>query len=67
MKINAHRAARTRPMTQVGITPVEAVLTASDMELDCTIEPIKPRARMIATAKNPARNLPKPPLKARLI
>ena len=34
------------------------------MELDCTMQPMKPRARMMATAKKPARNLPKPPLNA---
>ena len=37
------------------------------MELDCTMQPKKPSARMMATAKKPARNLPKPPLKAVVI
>ena len=34
------------------------------MELDWTMQPIKPRASVMATAKKLARNLPKPPLKA---
>ena len=32
--------------------------------MDCTMQPKKPRARMMATAKKPARNLPKPPVNA---
>ena len=28
-------------------------------ELDCTMQPMKPSARMMAVAKKPARNLPK--------
>ncbi len=42
----------------------KAVWKASLMELDWTMLPMKPRARMMATEKKPARNLPKPPLKA---
>ena len=39
-----------------------ALLNAAPIELDCTIFPINPRARMIATEKKPARNFPNPPL-----
>ena len=52
----------TIPTIQVGIP--KAVLKDSPMELDWTMQPMKPRASTIATAKKPARNLPKPPLKA---
>ena len=52
----------TTPITQEG-TP-KAVWKVEPMELDWTMQPIKPRARMMATAKNPARNLPKAPRKA---
>ena len=62
IKMNAHTAAITTPTTQFG-TP-KALWQASAMELDCTIAPMKPRARIIATAKKPARNLPPRPLKA---
>lgn len=41
-----------------------AVLIVDPIELDCTIHPKKPSARIIAIAKNPARNFPKPPLNA---
>ena len=56
------RMTTARPMTQVGMP--KAVFMVSAMELDCTMQPINPSARMMATAKNPARNLPRPPLKA---
>ena len=49
-------------MTQVGMP--KAVFMVSAMELDCTMQPMKPRAKMMATAKKPARNLPPFPLKA---
>ena len=52
-------------MTQLGMW--NAFWHASPMELDCTMEPMKPSARMIATAKKPARNLPKPFGNARLM
>ena len=52
----------TMPTIQEG-TP-KAVWKVEPMELDCTMQPMKPRARMMATAKKPARNLPKPPLNA---
>ena len=61
-KIMAQMMTSTIPMTQAG-TP-KAVWKVEPMELDCTMLPMRPRARMMATAKNPARNLPKPPLKA---
>ena len=50
------------PTTQEGIP--KAVSAVDPMELDCTMQPKKPRARMIATAKKPAMILPKVPLKA---
>ena len=53
---------RITPETHDG-TP-KAVFMVEPMEFDCTMQPIKPRARMMDTAKKPARNLPKPPLKA---
>ena len=56
------RMTTARPMTQVGMP--KAVFMVSAMEFDCTMQPMKPSARMMATAKNPARNLPRPPLKA---
>ena len=62
IKINAAMAETIRPMTQLGIW--NAFWHASPMELDCTMQPMKPRARMMATAKKVARNLPKPPLNA---
>ncbi len=49
----------TTPTIQPG-TP-KAVEKVEPMELDWTMQPMKPRARMMATAKKPARNLPKPP------
>ena len=57
MKMTAAIRVITAPMTQDGMP--KAVLQVSPMELDCTIQPIKPRARMMATAKKPARKLPK--------
>ena len=42
----------------------KAVSMVEPMELDCTMLPKKPRASVMAMAKKPARNLPKPPLNA---
>ena len=64
-KINPQSITRTTPTVQPG-TP-NAVLNVAPMEFDCTIQPKKPSASVIATAKKPARNLPKPPLNAVLI
>ena len=50
------------PTIQEGMP--KAVWKHSPMELDCTMQPMKPRARMMATANRVARNLPKPPLNA---
>ena len=61
-KMMAQMATSTIPMTQEGMP--KAVLKVEPMELDCTMLPIRPRARMMATAKKPARNLPNPPLNA---
>ena len=41
----------------------ERGLEATLIEFACTMLPVKPRAKMIATEKKPARNLPKPPWK----
>ena len=61
-KMKPQMMTSTTPTIQEG-TP-KAVWKVEPMELDWTIQPIKPRARMIATAKKAARNLPKAPLKA---
>ena len=61
-KTNTATRATSRPTTQEG-TP-KAVEQVAPMELDCTMQPMKPRARMMATAKKPARNLPRPPFTA---
>ena len=60
--IRAESIAITIPIVQPG-TP-NALEQDSEMELDWTMQPIKPRARIIATEKKPAKNLPKPPGKA---
>ena len=52
-KMKAQMTTSTRPMTQEG-TP-KAVWKVEPMELDWTMQPMKPRARMMATAKKPAR------------
>ena len=49
-------------MTQVGIP--KAVLQVAAIELDWTMQPMKPSAKMMETAKKPARNLPPAPVKA---
>ena len=64
-KITPQMTTRTIPTIQLG-TP-KAVWKVDPMELDWTMQPIKPRARIIATAKNPARNLPNPPWNALLM
>ena len=51
-----------RPLTQPGM--LNALVQLSAMELDWTMVPMKPSARMMATAKKPARNLPNLPLNA---
>ena len=61
-KMTPQMATRTTPTTQEG-TP-KAVWKVEPMELDWTMQPKKPRARMMATEKKPARNLPKAPWKA---
>ena len=61
-KMTAQFTTRTMPMIQDGMP--KAVWKVEPMELDCTMQPKKPSARMIATAKNPARYLPRSPLKA---
>ena len=61
-KMTPQRTTSAMPTIHAG-TP-NAVSNVEPMELDCTMHPMKPSARMIATAKKPARNFPKPPLKA---
>ena len=63
IRITATSAASTSPVTQVGMP--NAVLHVSAIELDCTIAPISPMETTVATAKNPAINLPNLPLNAR--
>ena len=63
--INNATIAIKRPMIHCG-TP-NAVWNADAIELDCTAFPIKPRAKMISTAKMPAKTFPKDPLNAALI
>ena len=62
MNTNPASAAMTMPTTQVGI-PV-ALFMVSAMELDWTMQPMKPSARMMATEKNAARKRPPAPLNA---
>ena len=52
-KMMAQIATRTTPTIQEGIP--KAVLKVEPMELDCTMQPKKPRARVMAMAKKPAR------------
>ena len=61
-KMTAHTITSTTPTIQLGMP--KAVENVEPMEFDCTMQPMKPSARMIATAKNPARNLPNRPGKA---
>ena len=61
-KINPQITTSTSPATHPGIP--NAVSIVDPIELDCTIHPINPSARIIATAKNPAKNFPNPPLNA---
>ena len=65
MKMRAATAATMTPMIQPGMP--KALVQDSAMELDCTMLPMKPSARVMATAKKPARNLPKPFGKALLM
>ena len=60
-KMNAAMIAQTMPTTICGAP--NAVLKATLIEFAYTMLPVKPRAKMIATEKKPARNLPKPPWK----
>ena len=62
MKMKPAITAQMMPMTSFGIP--NAVKNASLIEFDWTMLPMKPRARMIATEKKTAMNLPRPPLKA---
>ena len=64
-KINAAITAITMP-TKIGFTP-KAFSKELPIEFDCTIFPINPKARIMATEKNPARNFPNFPLKIYLI
>ena len=61
-KMAAEMSATMMP-TSTGETP-KAVPKAAPMELDCTMLPMKPRARMMATEKKAARARPKDPVKA---
>jgi len=61
-KMNAAMAATTTPTTS-RFTP-KALWNASPMELDWTMLPMKPSARMISTENTVARILPSLPLNA---
>mgnify|MGYP007098957548 CR=1 FL=1 len=61
-KMKAATTASTTPTIQVGMP--SASWKALLMALDWTMLPVKPRAKMIASAKKPARILPKVPLNA---
>ena len=61
-KMTAQMTTNTIPMTQAGMP--KAVSMVEPMELDWTMQPMKPSARMMDTAKKPAKNFPKPPLNA---
>ena len=61
-KIAPQMRTSATPTTQPGTW--KAVSKVELMELDCTIQPKKPRARIMATEKKPARNLPKEPWNA---
>ena len=56
MTYNAGGRYLVTPTTQPGIP--KAVVQDSAIEFDWTMQPMKPRAMMIATEKKPARNLP---------
>ena len=64
-KMKAAMIATTTP-TMRGSTP-KALWKASPIEFDCTILPVKPSAKMIASEKKPARNLPNAPGKRALM
>ena len=61
-KMNAAMAATMTPTT-IRFTP-NALWNASPIELDCTMLPIKPSARIISTEKTVASTLPPLPLNA---
>ena len=66
-KITPAITARTMPTATGGtliFLEVKTSENAAPMELDCTIFPINPRARIINTANSPARIFPKVPLNA---
>lgn len=44
-----------------------AVSNTEPIELDCTMHPMNPSAKIMATAKNPAKSLPKLPENAAVI
>ena len=60
-KMNAAISAQAMSTT-IGGMP-NAVLNAALIELACTMLPVKPSAKMIASEKKPARNLPNLPVK----
>ena len=60
-KMNAAMIAQITPIT-IGGMP-NAVLNDALIELACTMLPVKPSAKMMASEKKPARNLPNLPVK----
>ena len=61
-KMNPPTSTTAAPMIHVGMP--KAVLHVEAIEFDWTMQPMKPRARIMATAKKPARNLPNAPVNA---
>ena len=59
-KMNAAMMASTKPITGAGMPKAES--KAEAIELACTMLPMKPRAAMMASAKNTARGLQRRPL-----
>ena len=64
-KTKAAATATTMPMVQGGMP--KALPQVWPMELDWTMQPMKPRARVMAMAKKPARKEPNLFWKARLM
>ena len=62
IRISAEKTASIAPVAHKGIP--KAVLQVALMEFTWTMHPTHPSARMIATAKNPARKTPSLPGKA---
>ena len=60
-----HATTRTAPIIQLGMPKADSIVLP--MELDCTIQPMKPKAKIIATLKKSAKKEPKLPVNAFLM